>query len=105
MKNKANKGCDQALMRELSFLIVECNEFAKTFKMLREVERDLNPRETESPNLMFSFRNDSQHERKDKRRYNAPKVNEIAIVFQNVDDEPPFERDIRIYNKNSNDVQ
>ncbi|XP_029154989.1 uncharacterized protein LOC114928055, partial [Nylanderia fulva] len=53
-------------------------------------------------NLMLSFRNDPQH---DQRKYNAPQANEIAVVFQNVDGEPPFERDIRIYNKNSNDVQ
>ncbi|KMQ85060.1 hypothetical protein RF55_16648 [Lasius niger] len=70
--------------------------------MMRQVEQDLNPRGNEAINLMLSFRNDPQH---DQRRYNAPRANEIAVVFQNVDGEPPFERDIRIYNKNSNDVQ
>lgn len=50
---------------------------------------------------MLSFRNDPQH---DQRKY-APRANEIAVVFQNVDGESPFEKDIRIYNKNLNDVQ
>ncbi|XP_011858618.1 PREDICTED: uncharacterized protein LOC105556155 [Vollenhovia emeryi] len=102
INNEANQGCDQALMKALSVFMVKNNKLAKTFKMMREVERDLNPRGTEVPNLMLSFRNDPQQ---DQRRYNAPRANEIAVVFQNVDGEPPFERDIRIYNKNSNDVQ
>ncbi|XP_071581591.1 uncharacterized protein [Temnothorax nylanderi] len=82
MNNKANQECDPEIMKDLSCFMVQCNEFAKTFKMMRQ--------------------KDPQH---DQRRYNAPQANEIAVVFQNVDGEPPFERDIRIYNKNSNDVQ
>jgi len=39
----------------------------------------------------------------DKRRYNAPTSNEIAMIFVNEDGEPPFERDIRVYPKNPQD--
>ncbi|XP_071577023.1 uncharacterized protein [Temnothorax nylanderi] len=102
MNNEANQRCDPAMMRDLSCFMIQCNEFAKTFKMMRQVEQDLNPRGIQTPNLMLCFRNDPKH---DQRRYNAPRANEIAVVFQNIDGEPPFERDIRIYNKNSNDVQ
>ncbi|XP_071570012.1 uncharacterized protein [Temnothorax nylanderi] len=102
MNNKANQECDPEIMKDLSCFMVQCNEFAKTFKMMRQVEKDLNPIGNKTINLMLSFRKDPQH---DQRRYNAPQANEIAVVFQNVDGEPPFERDIRIYNKNSNDVQ
>jgi hypothetical protein len=43
-----------------------------------------------------------RHDRNlDLRRYNAPKVNEVAIIFQSVDGEPPFERDIRIHSRSS----
>jgi len=36
--------------------------------------------------------------RKDvQRRYNAARSNEVAIVFQNVDGEPPLERDLLIH--------
>ncbi|XP_024867851.1 uncharacterized protein LOC112452063 [Temnothorax curvispinosus] len=102
MNNKVNQECDPEIMKDLSCFMVQCNEFAKTFKMMRQVEKDLNPIGNKTINLILSFRKDPQH---DQRRYNAPQANEIAVVFQNVDGEPPFERDIRIYNKNSNDVQ
>ena len=36
----------------------------------------------------------------DQRRYNNPSSNEIAMVFVNNDNELPFERDIRVYQKN-----
>ncbi len=37
--------------------------------------------------------------RNDQRIYNYPQSNEVAIVFQNVDGESPFKRDLRIYLK------
>ena len=41
----------------------------------------------------------------DKRRYNAPRVNEVAVIFQNADGEPPLERDLLIHCKfNENDL-
>lgn len=84
--------------------MIECNEYVKTFRMMLDVERELNPEDIETPNLMLVFRNNPQQ---NQSRYNAPRANEIVMVFENVlnDGEPPFERDIRIYNKNSNDVQ
>ncbi|CAG7724840.1 unnamed protein product [Allacma fusca] len=36
---------------------------------------------------------------KDLRRYNAPRFNEVAVVFRSDDGEPPFECDIRIYSR------
>ncbi|XP_071582449.1 uncharacterized protein, partial [Temnothorax nylanderi] len=83
MNNEANQRCDPAMMRDLSCFMIQCNEFAKTFKMMRQVEQDLNPRGIQTPNLMLCFRNDPKH---DQRRYNAPRANEIAVVFQNIDE-------------------
>ncbi|XP_024882171.1 uncharacterized protein LOC112461236, partial [Temnothorax curvispinosus] len=102
LKREATTDFDASLMRELTILMEHDNLLARTFKMMRQIEIDLNPQGIQAPNLMLSFRKDPK---KDKRRYNAPCANEIAVVFNNVDGEPPFERDIRIYNKNSNDVQ
>ncbi|XP_029175125.1 uncharacterized protein LOC114943640 [Nylanderia fulva] len=82
MNKKANQECDFEIMKNLSSFMVQCNEFAKTFKMMRQVEQDLNPIGNKNINLMLSFRNDPQH---DQRKYNAPQANEIAVVFQNVD--------------------
>lgn len=79
MNNKANQGCNPALMKNLSCFMIQCNEFAKIFKMMRQVEQDLNPRDNEAINsLMLSFRNDSQH---DQKRYNAPRTNKIAVEY------------------------
>lgn len=43
-----------------------------------------------------------QDKKNDKRRYNAPASNEVAIVFRSEDGEPPFERDICVHPKNKN---
>ncbi|GBL97412.1 hypothetical protein AVEN_170519-1 [Araneus ventricosus] len=47
-----------------------------------------------TPVVNMVFRRDR---RSDKRRYNAPKCNEIAMIFVNNDGEPPFDRDFRVY--------
>ncbi|XP_076029784.1 uncharacterized protein LOC143018309 [Oratosquilla oratoria] len=36
----------------------------------------------------------------DRRRYNLPTVNDIAMIFQNPDGEPPFHRDFKVYPRN-----
>ena len=41
----------------------------------------------------------------DPRRCNAPTSNEVAMVFCNEDGEPPFERNIHIYQTNPSDPQ
>lgn len=33
----------------------------------------------------------------DRRRYNLPTVDEIAVVFRFTDGTPPFKRDFRVY--------
>ena len=42
----------------------------------------------------MAIKNDRQA---DPRRYNEPRVSEVAIVFDNFDGEPPFNRDILIH--------
>ncbi|UYV69632.1 hypothetical protein LAZ67_7000051 [Cordylochernes scorpioides] len=69
--------------------------------MMIELEKEITKTEGIAPNLMLSI---VENPFQDQRRYNAPRTNEIAAVFQNVDGEPPFNRDIRVYNKNSNET-
>src|ERR1043165_3425537 len=78
------------------------NKLAESYNMMRDLEKKLNLQGSQLPSLFLSFR---QNAVDDQRRYNVPKANEITIVFQNVDGEPPFERDIRIYNKFSNETR
>jgi hypothetical protein len=88
-------------MAELYTIIREINPYAEAFKMMREVEIEEEQRaakegRTVHPVTMFIL-NDRKD---DERRYNAPRVNEVAIIFCNADGEPPFERDIKIYSRN-----
>ena len=41
-----------------------------------------------------------RHRHSDNRRYNLNASNQVTVVFQNDDDEPPFQRNIRIYSRN-----
>jgi hypothetical protein len=70
----------------------EIKPFAKSYKMMHEVEKE---GRTIQPMCMF-IRNDR---RNDQRGYNAPRSNEVAIIFSNPNGEPPLERDIRIYSR------
>ncbi|XP_036146775.1 uncharacterized protein LOC118646933 [Monomorium pharaonis] len=73
---KTNQGCDKELMKELSCLMEESNDLVKTFKMMRQVEQELNPKGKKTVNITLSF---SKDPKKDQRRYNAPQANEIAV--------------------------
>jgi len=97
MNIRSNNTCDRLLMSQLDQLMRQVNPFAEAYKMMHELEN-----ENGSTNVCMFIRHDRNL---DLRRYNAPKVNEVAIVFQNVDGEPPFERDIRIHSRNTRTTQ
>ena len=63
--------------------------------MLGTIEKEQqldNPQSNPTVNVVFRRNRNS-----DRRRYNIPTSKEIAMVFQNFDGEPPFERDFRVY--------
>ncbi|UYV82281.1 hypothetical protein LAZ67_21001575 [Cordylochernes scorpioides] len=95
--NPANRNLDSNILRDISSLLTEHNILKNSYKMMIEFTKT----EGIAPNLMLSI---VENLFQDQRRYNAPRTNEIAAVFQNVDGEPPFNRDIRVYNKNSNET-
>ncbi len=87
-------------MVRLDSLIRNTSKYAKGFKMIRELEieeenRAKKEKRTVNPISMLI----TTKRKKGQRRYSNPQMNEVAIVFQNVDGEPPFERDLRIYSK------
>ena len=51
------------------------------------------------PIVNMVFRRDRNS---DRRRYNLPTVEEVAMIFTNKDGEPPFERDFRVFPRNDN---
>ncbi|UYV80502.1 hypothetical protein LAZ67_19000358, partial [Cordylochernes scorpioides] len=99
--NPANRSLDSNILRDISSFLTEHNILKNSYKMMIELEKEITKTEGIAPNLMLSI---VENPFQDQRRYNAPRTNEIAAVFQNVDGEPPFNRDIRVYNKNSNET-
>ncbi len=106
MKIKENNRYDPELMDKLDSLMRQKNEYAKAYKMMREFEmKEENQANKEGRSIKPISMLIRTDRRNDQRRYNAPKMNEVAIVFQNIDGEPPFERDIRIYSRSENKTQ
>jgi hypothetical protein len=93
-----NEGCDGELMQLLGELMTDINPFAEAYKMLHEVELEMISQSAETGILSTCISMAIKQDRKtDPRRYNAPKANEVAIVFSNTDGEPPLERDLIIH--------
>jgi PIF1-like helicase/Helitron helicase-like domain at N-terminus len=102
----ANEGCIPELMNELGELILEINPFAQAYKMMREVEIEESQKASAEGRLIHEISMAIVTNRgNDPRRYNAPRVNEVAIVFTSADGAPPFERDIRVNLREENRTQ
>src|SRR5258705_13280221 len=95
-----NAGCVPSLMERLAQLLVEVNPYAGAFRMMRDFEAE--ERETAEnegrhiSEIQMWLHRDSND---DRRRYNAPAANEVAVVIRSCDGEPPFDRDICIHPK------
>jgi hypothetical protein len=105
MQITENSRCHRTLMQSLSEFMAENNPFAEACKMMFEVEKECLAEAAllgvEPPKISMAI---VQDRNSDMRRYNAPKVNEVAVIFQNADGEPPLERDLLIHCKvNAND--
>lgn len=101
INNPTNNHYDAAIMQELDRIIRSNNVLAQAYRTLGEVEREEQQRaligNRSVPKVNMVFRRDRNF---DRRRYNLPVVNEVAMIFRNDDGEPPFERDIRVYPRN-----
>lgn len=95
-----NNNCLPNVMHELDMIMRE-NPYTLAFKKLSEVESQhkeyARAQNIPMPRVNMVLRRDRHS---DNRRYNLPTSNEVAMVFQNDDGEPPFQRDIRIYPRN-----
>jgi hypothetical protein len=85
MSIKENERCDSKLMGELDFLIRQINKYAEAYKMMREVELEEEQRAVKEGRSMNPISMILRSDRRvDLRRYNAPRINEVAIVFRNI---------------------
>jgi len=81
------------LLKALDTELRSVNPFAQAYKMLSELEKDVNSSGGTHQVTLSICRSPNF----DPRRYNAPCVNEVALIFENANGEPPFERDIRVH--------
>jgi len=102
LADPANSGCKSHIMEKLT-TVMRSNPFAAAYKMMHEVE------ETEVLMAERDGRNPPkismallQNRKQDKRRYNAQRCNEVAVIFTSSDGEPPLDRDLRIHLKTDN---
>ncbi|XP_065317560.1 uncharacterized protein LOC135925912 [Gordionus sp. m RMFG-2023] len=92
---KENSGCNEDLLKRLDILIRQNNPFSISFKTLGEIEKEeknraiQENRPVQKINMIFCADRSS-----DKRRYNIPNIDEVAMIFTNDDGEPPF---IKVY--------
>ena len=94
-ESTANIKCVAEIMANLDKIIRENNAYAKAYKMLGDIEKEEKQRlGKDSTDVNIVFKRDRND---DKRRYNLPTQEEVAMVFKNSDGEPPFERDFRVY--------
>lgn len=103
INNVANSHLSESVLHRLDTFLRLHNPYAKAYKMLAEVENEESDRAVienrEVVNVSMVFRRDRNL---DPRRFNAPTVDEVAMIFQTADGEPPFERDFRVYPRNPN---
>ncbi|XP_065323653.1 uncharacterized protein LOC135930793 [Gordionus sp. m RMFG-2023] len=95
---KENSGCNKDLLKRLYILIRQNNPFSISFKTLGKIEKEEKNRAIQEnrpvQKINMIFRADRSS---DKRRYNIPNIDEVAMIFTNDDGEPPFKRDIKVY--------
>ena len=103
MNNPANHGCIAEVVSNIDRLIWEHNVFANAFKTLHEVElREEQQAHAERREQSTVNITSNRDRNADRRRYNIPTVDEIAIVFQTSEGEPPFNRDFKVYPRAEN---
>jgi len=99
MRCPANSGCLQELMSQLGQLLMTCNPFAQSYKMMKEVveaeEQTAHEegRTTSKVTMIFDVTG------LDSRRYNIPTANEVAVVYVSEDGEVPLNRSIAVHHR------
>ncbi|GFU14034.1 helitron_like_N domain-containing protein [Trichonephila clavipes] len=96
-----NSECNPELMRSIDEVIRRVNPFAAAYTMLWELEQQILHEEGHeaSENVTMYISDERLNSDQNRGRYNAPKTNEVAMVFKSSDGVPPYNRNICIYPK------
>lgn len=90
MGRSENDKCLATVMSKLDTVLRRSNVYAQAYKMIKDVVAQVG--EPEIVKLMF-FKDPE----KDKRRYNGPSANEVAIVFTGESGNPPQNIDFTVF--------
>uniref|UniRef100_A0A8R1I5I4 ATP-dependent DNA helicase n=1 Tax=Caenorhabditis japonica TaxID=281687 RepID=A0A8R1I5I4_CAEJA len=82
-----NRNCDRSIMKSLSKLLAEINAFAKSYKMMFEVEKEGERLGVTDQPVRMIF--DINAAKLNKNTYNIPSSNEVAAVFVGDEDGAP----------------
>ena len=103
MKITRNISLNSNILVLLDTIIRNVNPYAQAFKMLRDFEEDtLQEQGAENVTDICMFIKGEHQNLKageHRGRYNAPKENEVAVIFKTADGVPPSNRDIVIHPK------
>ncbi|KAK6012893.1 hypothetical protein OSTOST_21925 [Ostertagia ostertagi] len=98
--NARNTNCDPRLMRFLSDLLSNVNMYARSFKMMSEVERAeiaLAAQENRTPlNIRMVFE-ESAERGLVRRQYDLPTANEVAVIYVGEDNDVPANRSLAVH--------
>ena len=100
MGNRANVACNASVMRLLTSWFHENNEYARSFRMMGDVVKEEEQRarreRRSTPNIRMVFEVPSHL---DRRRYNIPVANEIAVVYVGDDGDVPRSRSLAVHHR------
>ncbi|XP_035233479.1 uncharacterized protein LOC118205294 [Stegodyphus dumicola] len=94
-----NVALNAELLRQLDAVLRNVNPYAEAYKMLKEFEEEtLREQGAETAaDIRMYIKGESVGTGEHRGRYNAPKENEVAVVFKSTDGAPPSNRDIVIH--------
>uniref|UniRef100_A0A0L8HQA2 Helitron helicase-like domain-containing protein n=1 Tax=Octopus bimaculoides TaxID=37653 RepID=A0A0L8HQA2_OCTBM len=101
-QNAANERCIPEVKHRLDEIIRENNVYTASYSTLQEVElhEEQHAQQEQRPmsvvNLVFNKDGTA-----DRRKYNLPTVNEMAMVFSNTEGDPSFIREFKVYPRNN----
>ncbi|GFX33356.1 helitron_like_N domain-containing protein [Trichonephila clavipes] len=94
MELRENSECNTELMRRIDEVIRRVNPFATMYKMMWKLEHQvLREGHEASENVTMYVSDETLDSDQHRGRYNAPKTNEVAMVFKSSDGIPPNSRD------------
>lgn len=99
LRQSSNVSCNDVLMRQISTELHSINPYIRSFLTMSEYCEQHAEISSEMAMIIKVNEND------DIRRYNDAVQTDVAAIFRSTDGEPPYERNMIIFSKNSNTIR